>query len=96
MRPEARQGRSKAIHRTGARGGASGLLAGPASIGGDEQALCRRPQAESDRERRAAMDHRHVDLHERAIRKRISECKTLQYYMGFSDAKDVSLDKLNK
>jgi len=23
-------------------------------------------------------------------------CKTLQYYMGFSDAKDVSLDKLNK
>lgn len=24
------------------------------------------------------------------------KCKTLQYYMGFSDAKDVSLDKLNK
>lgn len=23
-------------------------------------------------------------------------CKTLQYYMGFSDAKDVSLDRLNK
>jgi hypothetical protein len=23
-------------------------------------------------------------------------CKTLQYYMGFSDAKDVSLDKINK
>lgn len=23
-------------------------------------------------------------------------CKTLQYYMGFSDAKNVSLDKLNK
>ncbi len=23
-------------------------------------------------------------------------CKTLQYYMGFSDAKDISLDKLNK
>lgn len=23
-------------------------------------------------------------------------CKTLQYYMGFNDAKDVSLDKLNK
>lgn len=24
------------------------------------------------------------------------KCKTLQYYMGFSDAKDVSLEKLNK
>jgi hypothetical protein len=24
------------------------------------------------------------------------KCKTLQYYMGFSDAKEVSLDKLNK
>lgn len=24
------------------------------------------------------------------------KCKTLQYYMGFSDAKDVSLDKLNR
>ena len=24
------------------------------------------------------------------------DCKTLQYYMGFSDAKDVSLDRLNE
>jgi hypothetical protein len=24
------------------------------------------------------------------------KCKTLQYYMGFSDAKDVTLEKLNK
>lgn len=24
------------------------------------------------------------------------KCKTLQYYMGFSDAKDVSFDRLNK
>ncbi len=24
------------------------------------------------------------------------KCKTLQYYMGFNDAKDVTLDKLNK